>query len=143
MPAWCWSAIRSSSHRSRRAWCSATSWSCPERGGFPGRGARDVRGAGGFRADPGVDAGLDPTGPGESGGRARQSGGIGDAIVVLRSTHRFRGALADLAAAIRSGAADPAVEILSGGDPAVQWFPALPLREGVGGRGSAAPALGE
>ncbi len=81
---------------------------------------------GDFERIPGVDAGLDPTGPGESGRRARQSGGIGDAIVVLRSTHRFRGALADLAAAIRSGAADPAVEILSGGDPAVQWFPVDP-----------------
>jgi exodeoxyribonuclease V alpha subunit len=75
---------------------------------------------------PGVDAGLDVTGRGEPGGRPRQSGGIGDAIVVLRSTHRFRGALADLAAAVRSGAADRAVEILSSGDPAVQWFPVDP-----------------
>lgn len=53
-------------------------------------------------------------------------GGIGDAIVVLRSTHRFRGGLADLAAAIREGDADRALAVLSAGDPAVQWFPVDP-----------------
>ena len=61
---------------------------------------------------PGVDAGLDVT------GRATRrapppSGGFGDAIVVLRANYRFRGSLAELAAAVRSGDADRAIELLS------------------------------
>jgi len=50
---------------------------------------------------------------------------IGDGIVVLRTTHRFAGALARLAAAIRSGDADATVASLGEdpGDPSVRWLP--------------------
>ncbi|MGH9054644.1 MAG: exodeoxyribonuclease V subunit alpha [Acidimicrobiales bacterium] len=47
---------------------------------------------------------------------------IGDGIVVLRSNHRFRGALADLAGAVRGGDADSAVDVLSSADPTLQWL---------------------
>jgi exodeoxyribonuclease V alpha subunit len=50
---------------------------------------------------------------------------VGDGIVLLRTNHRFGGALADLAHAVRSGDADAALELLgadeSGG--AVRWLP--------------------
>lgn len=50
---------------------------------------------------------------------------IGDGVVVLRTNHRFGGALADLAEAIRSGDADAAVDLLgSAGDASgVGWLP--------------------
>lgn len=50
---------------------------------------------------------------------------IGDGIVVLRTNHRFGGALADLAEAVRSGDADAAVAVLrAGGEGAdIQWLP--------------------
>lgn len=50
---------------------------------------------------------------------------IGDGIVVLRTNHRFAGALAQLAAAIRSGDADAAVAALTEGadDTGVRWLP--------------------
>ncbi|HET9092289.1 MAG TPA: exodeoxyribonuclease V subunit alpha [Acidimicrobiales bacterium] len=50
---------------------------------------------------------------------------IGDGIVVLRTNHRFGGALADLAEAIRSGSGDAALAALTGadGDDSVEWVP--------------------
>jgi exodeoxyribonuclease V alpha subunit len=42
-------------------------------------------------------------------------------VARLTTNHRFSGALAELAAAVRSGAADSAIEVLSGGDPSVAW----------------------
>ncbi|MDA8309150.1 MAG: exodeoxyribonuclease V subunit alpha [Actinomycetota bacterium] len=50
---------------------------------------------------------------------------IGDGIVVLRTNHRFSGALADLAEAVRSGDADGALRVLAAGtdDASVQWLP--------------------
>lgn len=66
---------------------------------------------------------------------------IGDGVVVLRSSHRFGGALAALATAIRDGDADRTVAALSSGQPGLQWLavdaataepPALvPLRRAV------------
>ena len=50
---------------------------------------------------------------------------VGDGIVLLRTNHRFGGALADLANAVRSGNADAALEQLGaveGGGP-VRWLP--------------------
>jgi exodeoxyribonuclease V alpha subunit len=47
--------------------------------------------------------------------------GLGDNIVVLRANYRFRGALAALAAAVRSGDADQAVRLLSAGDDSLRW----------------------
>ncbi len=49
------------------------------------------------------------------------AGAVGDSVVVLRTNYRFRGALAELADAIRSGAADRVVALLSGGDPSLRW----------------------
>jgi exodeoxyribonuclease V alpha subunit len=57
---------------------------------------------------------LPPTGP-----------PVGDGIVVLRTNHRFGGALAGLASAIRSGDADATVGTLAAraGDTSVRWLP--------------------
>lgn len=57
---------------------------------------------------------------------------IGDGIVVLRTNHRFSGALGGLAEAIRSGDADAAVLALAEGteDTGVQW---LRVDAGLGG----------
>lgn len=49
------------------------------------------------------------------------SAAIGDAVVLLRANHRFGGALASLAAAVRAGEADQAVEVLNSGAPEVSW----------------------
>ncbi len=50
---------------------------------------------------------------------------IGDGIVVLRTNHRFGGALADLAEAIRSGSGDAAMAALAGANrnDGVAWVP--------------------
>ncbi len=50
---------------------------------------------------------------------------VGDGIVVLRTNHRFAGALADLAEAVRSGNAEAALAVLGNGaeDSAVRWLP--------------------
>ena len=53
---------------------------------------------------------------------------IGDGIVVLRTNHRFSGALADLAEAIRRGDPDAALDTLSAGEEGtgLQWLQADP-----------------
>lgn len=48
---------------------------------------------------------------------------LGDGIVTLSTNHRFRGALARLADAVRRGDADDAVEVLQSGQPDVSWLP--------------------
>jgi exodeoxyribonuclease V alpha subunit len=49
------------------------------------------------------------------------AGRLGDGIVVLRTNYRFRGPLAQLAAAIRSGDAEETVAILGSGQPGIRW----------------------
>jgi exodeoxyribonuclease V alpha subunit len=47
---------------------------------------------------------------------------IGDGIVVLRRVHRFTGAIADLAEAVRAGDADASLAILRTGGDDVRWL---------------------
>src|SRR5439155_17945403 len=47
---------------------------------------------------------------------------IGDGIVVLRRGHRFSGAIADLAEAVRGGDDEAAFAILRGGHADVRWI---------------------
>ena len=47
---------------------------------------------------------------------------IGDGIVVLRRVHRFAGAIADLAEAVRGGDAEAALAILRAGHDDVRWI---------------------
>ena len=47
---------------------------------------------------------------------------VGDGIVVLSKVHRFRGAIAKLAAAIQHGRADDALSVLRDGEPGVRWI---------------------
>jgi exodeoxyribonuclease V alpha subunit len=56
---------------------------------------------------------------------------IAASIVRLRTNHRFAGALADLAAAVRSGDPDGAIEVLRRGDPSVHWVSEDSLRPGI------------
>jgi exodeoxyribonuclease V alpha subunit len=73
---------------------------------------------------------------------------IGDQIVVLRTVHRFGGALAALAEAARAGDAAATLDALRGGGEAIRWIPqvldafadgpeAAPVRDLVGGAGAA------
>jgi exodeoxyribonuclease V alpha subunit len=65
----------------------------------------------------GVKLGVDPMPP--------DGPTIGDGIVLLRTNHRFGGALADLAQSVRSGDADTALAVLGAGQDgdAVRWLP--------------------
>ena len=65
--------------------------------------------------------------------------GLGDTIVVLRANYRFRGALAALAAAVRSGDADQAVRLLSAGDDSLRWVEVDDVVDGLAA--TASPAL--
>ncbi|HUC36493.1 MAG TPA: exodeoxyribonuclease V subunit alpha [Acidimicrobiales bacterium] len=49
---------------------------------------------------------------------------IGDCVVTLRTNHRFSGALAELAEAVRSGDAERALEALRNPDPGIEWIAA-------------------
>jgi exodeoxyribonuclease V alpha subunit len=49
-------------------------------------------------------------------------GGVVNCVVVLRTNHRFSGALSELADAVRSCEPDRAIEILDSGDPALEWI---------------------
>jgi exodeoxyribonuclease V alpha subunit len=51
-----------------------------------------------------------------------QAGAIGDGIVVLRRIHRFAGAIADLAEAVRGGDAEAGLAILRAGHGDVLWI---------------------
>lgn len=61
---------------------------------------------------------------------------ISSSIVVLGTNHRFGGALAALAEAVRFGDADSAVKMLRSGDRAIEWFDgdpdAYPLEDKAG-----------
>jgi len=48
---------------------------------------------------------------------------VGDGIVVLDRVHRFGGAIAAVAEAVRSGDADAVIEALDGGGDEVTWIP--------------------
>jgi exodeoxyribonuclease V alpha subunit len=48
---------------------------------------------------------------------------VGDGVVVLRQVHRYGGAIAQLAEAIRQGNADQAIDILSAGGDDLTWLP--------------------
>src|SRR5205814_3061757 len=50
------------------------------------------------------------------------AGAIGDGIVVLRRVHRFAGAIAELAEAVRGGNAEAAFAILRGDNADVRWI---------------------
>jgi exodeoxyribonuclease V alpha subunit len=55
-------------------------------------------------------------------GREPPSGAtIGDSIVVLRRVHRFAGAIAELAEAVRAGDAEASLAVLRGGHDDVRW----------------------
>jgi exodeoxyribonuclease V alpha subunit len=83
-------------------------------------------------AGPGTDAGPSTdAGPGTAGepgmGAGPETAGeppIARCVVRLSVNYRFTGALAALAEAVRSGAADDVVAILRGGHPEVEWTPA-------------------
>jgi exodeoxyribonuclease V alpha subunit len=55
---------------------------------------------------------------------------IGEGIVVLRRVHRFGADIARLASAVKTGDSSAALEVLSGGGPAVTWI-AADLEEGL------------
>jgi exodeoxyribonuclease V alpha subunit len=67
---------------------------------------------------------------------------VGDGIVVLQQMHRFGGAIASLAEAVRQGDADRAIRVLKAGTDDVRWIPEevaapgggatmVPIREAV------------
>jgi exodeoxyribonuclease V alpha subunit len=64
--------------------------------------------------------------------------GVGNGIVVLRANHRFEGALAVLAAAIKAGDEDGALTVLTAGTPEINWL--RPLGEGEADAGAGAGA---
>ena len=59
---------------------------------------------------------------------------IAGSISVLRQNHRFAGSLARLSAAVQAGDDARALDLLSGGDPALAWIDADPGDILVGGR---------
>ena len=72
---------------------------------------------------------------------------ISDGIVVLRRVHRFGGAIAELAAAIRHGDVDATLAVLRAGHPDVEWIETdaerrltRPHRSGPSETGSSTPA---
>jgi exodeoxyribonuclease V alpha subunit len=79
-------------------------------------------------------------------GEAPAGGGIGDGIVVLRHVHRYGGAIAALAEAVRQGDADAALEVLGSETDDVRWVPvdvaALPNSEKLRPLRSAAVGAG-
>ena len=62
-------------------------------------------------------------------GGAPVAGGspLAGSIAVLRTNHRFSGALADLAAAVETGDGDRVVQVLGGGGPSVAWLEQEPV----------------
>lgn len=60
--------------------------------------------------------------PGGSRGLGDTAGAIGDGIVVLQTVHRFGGAIAELADAIRRGEADAVMEVLARQGTNVEWI---------------------
>jgi exodeoxyribonuclease V alpha subunit len=62
----------------------------------------------------GVDIAADAPPPGSV---------VGDGVIVLRQVHRYGGAIAQLAEAIRQGNADQAIDILTAGGDDLTWLP--------------------
>ncbi len=60
--------------------------------------------------------------PGGAGERGDTVAAIGDGIVVLQTVHRFGGAIAELADAIRRGEADAVMEVLARQGTNVEWI---------------------
>jgi exodeoxyribonuclease V alpha subunit len=74
-----------------------------------------------------VEAGAvlaDVVGPAAAGAGVADTDGspMAGSIAVLRTNHRFAGALAELAAAVQSGAENTVLDTLRGGDGAVAWL---------------------
>ena len=63
------------------------------------------------------------TGHEVAAGEAPAGSATGDGIVVLRHVHRFGGAIAALAEAVRRGDADAALQVLGSGTDDVHWLP--------------------
>lgn len=63
---------------------------------------------------------------GTSAGRAYPDSPMAASIALLRTNYRFAGALAELASAVRAGDADATLDVLSGGDPSIEWLAADP-----------------
>jgi exodeoxyribonuclease V alpha subunit len=68
---------------------------------------------------------------------------LGDGLVILRANYRFRGALADLADAVRQGDADAVLGVLHSGSPAIRWLPFDPADDQFRAYGSGAGPIGE
>jgi exodeoxyribonuclease V alpha subunit len=74
-----------------------------------------------------VEAGAvlaDVVGPAAGGTREARAAGsaMTGSIAVLRTNHRFSGALADLASAVETGDGDRVMDVLRRGDPSVSWL---------------------
>jgi exodeoxyribonuclease V alpha subunit len=63
-----------------------------------------------------------PVGAGGAGGAGDSVAAFGDGIVVLQTVHRFGGAIAELADAIRRGEADAVMEVLGRQGTNVEWI---------------------
>jgi exodeoxyribonuclease V alpha subunit len=63
-------------------------------------------------------------------GPAEKAAPLSSSIALLSTNHRFSGALAGLAAAVRAGDTDAVVDAFSAGDPALRWIAA---EAGAGG----------
>jgi exodeoxyribonuclease V alpha subunit len=61
---------------------------------------------------------------------------FGDGVVTLRANHRFHGALAQLADAVRRGDGDEAMGVLGSGHRGVTWLPVDPSEGALGGHGA-------
>lgn len=57
--------------------------------------------------------------------------GIAGCVVTLSANYRFRGALAELAEAVRAGAVDRTLAVLGEGTPELEWIDAPPDRPGA------------
>jgi exodeoxyribonuclease V alpha subunit len=79
---------------------------------------------------------AEATGQAVPGGRGDTGAAIGDGIVVLQTVHRFGGAIAELADAIRRGEADAVMEVLARPGTNVEWI------EVDASQPSSLPALG-
>ncbi len=69
---------------------------------------------------------VGPAAGADAGGADVSDSPMAGTIAVLRTNHRFAGALADLAAAVESGDGDTVMDILRRGDEAVAWLDSEP-----------------
>ncbi len=80
-----------------------------------------------------------------AGGASLTAGGspLAGSIAVLRTNHRFSGALADLASAVETGDGDRVVQVLRGGGPSVAWLEQEPAAAPAQLRGPIADWTGQ